>query len=625
LLIHLLEEDGVPTANQIDDVFAHGFDSSQAPTISNTPANLSYTNLTRFTDSSLNTVFDSTDDKAMPVISWPFTAAQLEASAVQMESPADLQTTERNKYPPSLTKNEAVESTIVVSTVSATTTLNDTTIISTESTEQPATNVQIDINKLFEMAALESALPQFIAANSEPAQALPGPPATNATHESQGHTLVTAVSDGQQDGELFFFDTEGAAEPARALNLNGTPSKVHSSAASTSKVQAAATVPEETSNAFIIDTEGDKGLTVNPKIRYRVHRLDAASRPLGEYTDSSSSPSSQVEEDDGDDIVVFVPTPSGSQSHRASPGPLVPDISLADVKFSVSDTHGGKRPPNVLSRQLHDGWTKKIKKQEKRKRRRARRQAERQAELAGVREPEEGAQHPNGDPRIGDSDIEWGSDGPPAGSSFPYEMRSRREGGGRTAPAHDTSDIDHGMDVDPDLDIEDTQYKHMLAGLLGHRDHTTIDDVDDQAKLLAEDNDVSDEESDASGVEVNEDGGNFDLPAGTELEVGGDDDSLTSSSESVDDFSSSDEDEDISFRTQLTRIRARAKVPPHSKSRSASETGSYNEDDYDSLFGGEYAWQDQDDDDVALDIQVRFRKYKLSHVRGVICRIFRIC
>jgi len=204
-------------------------------------------------------------------------------------------------------------------------------------------------------------------------------------------------------------------------------------------------------------------------------------------------------------------------------------------------------------------------------------------------------------------------------------MRSRRESGGRTAPAHDASDNDHGMDVDPDLDIEDAQYERMLAGLLGHRDHTTIDDIDDQAKLLAEDNDVSDEESDASGVEVNEDGGNFDLPAETQLVVEDDDSSLGNSSESVDDFSSSDEDEDISFRTQLTRMRARAKVPPHSKSESASEAGSFNEDDYDRLFGGEYAWQDQDDDDATLDIQVRFRKYKLSHVRGVIYRIFRIC
>jgi hypothetical protein len=202
-------------------------------------------------------------------------------------------------------------------------------------------------------------------------------------------------------------------------------------------------------------------------------------------------------------------------------------------------------------------------------------------------------------------------------------MRLRREGGGRTAPAHYTNDNDHGMDVDPDLDIEDTQYEHMLAGLLGHRDHTTIDDIDDQAKLLAEDNDVSDEESDTSDVEVNQGGRDFDLPTETQLEVEDDDDSLTNSSESVDDPSSSNEDEDISFRTQLTRIRARAKVPPHSKSESASEVGSYNEDDYDGLFGGEYAWQD--DDDAALDIQVRFRKYKLSHVKGVICCVFRIC
>ena len=586
MLIHPSENDDVPTANQIDDVFAHGFDSSQAPTISNTPTNLSHVNLNRFTDPSLNALSGgSVDGEEIPVLSWPFTAAQLEASTVQVTPPASLQPTNRmNEESSSLTRDDVVA-------VPVTTTLNEATTTSAELTEQPTTGVQIDIDKLFQMAAMESALPQATTTSS---QVLSAPSIARETRE---HAHATAVSIARPHDERFFLDTDSRAGATWETALHGAPSEAHSSATSAPTARPAATPLRETSSVFIIDTEGDTGIAAAQKIRYRVHRLDAASRPLGEHEDSSSSPSEDAEDDDGDDIVVFVPT-SRSQSHPVSRRPSVPDISLADVKLPNSNA-GRKGGQHALSRQSHDVWKKKSKKQDKRKRRRARRHAERQAELAGLREPEEGAGHPDGEPRVGDSDIEWGSDGPPAGPSFSSETRLTH-GQGRNAPAHHVSG-DHGMDVDSDLELEDTQYERMLAGLLGHRDHTTIDDVNDQAKLLTEDNDISSrEESDANAIEA----GSFDFAIETQLEAE-DDEESSDSSEEDENLSLSDEDEDVSFRTQLARIRVRAKNPTDDKSESASEAelDSQDDDDYDALFGGDYSWQDQGG--VALDIQVR--------------------
>lgn len=457
---------------------------------------------------------------------------------------------------------------------------------------------------------------------------------TTSTTYTLNHNDVAAG----HGGDLFFVDTEGdQGQPLISGTTDTVMMSVHSETVATLETSLVSETPEAAhpniptdAPAFVIDTEGDSSVAPQ-KIRYRVHKLDVEARALGDHISSSSEDSTEHnDDDDGDDEVVYRPPGLGA---RLAPSRIEPDISFATIDFLIpppdpneASTSGGKGPttklPTALSKQAHDGYAKKLKKRAKMKRRKERQRNERKAELSGLRDEafDQAAATEDAAPRVGDSDLEWGSDGPPSAApvakpSHRSKTRRRGKGKGKAQPANIAGrspvvDDDHGMDIDSDLALEDAQYERMLAKMLAPTNHVTIDDIADEAKLRAEDDDDEGSEDRGSSAEDDsEDEVTLEIASNLQLDIDDDGESLSGSEEeddNDDNSSSEDEDEDLSFQTKLGRMRARANNGG-TKGQAAKPSlnlDSDDEDDFDELFGGAQTWADADEDAIQ-DIEVR--------------------
>lgn len=186
--------------------------------------------------------------------------------------------------------------------------------------------------------------------------------------------------------------------------------------------------------------------------------------------------------------------------------------------------------------------------------------------------------------READSDLDWGTDdGEEDGQDADENVFTSAvpdKGKGKAREEGPDSSL-ASMDVDPDLiEIEDGVFARFVKGLSrsaddGGEQYTTIDDLEDAAKLRAEDEDdsaPSQEEDDEEDEDEDE------------VDAGGEDDQqkeeeayleATMSDEESDEVSS-DEDDDLdevgSFDARLKKIRARQKQ--HADAEESSEDDS---------------------------------------------------
>ncbi|KAF8322049.1 hypothetical protein DL93DRAFT_2105774 [Clavulina sp. PMI_390] len=637
------EQDDAPTASQVEDMFIQNDD---APSASNK-------SLPQFDAFTMNDMFaDSAAEEEIPTLSWGFTPEQLNGSIAPTNAvpavvaPLTATTTTQPTAHVTRVVTESVQT--QVSIISSGATGSSAASIPSSTPIPPNNGTQLDINDLFRAAAVGSGASPSV--RHPAAHTMPIAPLS-------AHIDTAPNPEQRADEELFVIDTDGNAQQSTTMTTAEVSTSTDqlffidtSGGASNMDQEALHPQEESVSLDFYIDTE--PSTSAPQKIRYRVTRLDAQSRALGEHTSDSSSSDEMVnDDDDGDDEVVYRPPNRNVK--------IQPDISFASLNISSAPLakDGG---PKALSKLTHDGHAKKLKKRAKQKRRKERQRAEVKAELAGKRDAEfypdvtpiAGPSGSGPAPRVGDSDLEWGSDGPPQ-SSAPPEVplteakrdtapKNKNKGKGKAkaqsgAPrgfpasgpgalaaalfASTADDPDHGMDIDPDLELEDEQYEQMLARMLEPEASTfvTIDDVEDEARLRAEDEDMGIAERGSSGDDEDV---VFEIAEAIEL---GMEDDLSDDDEEEDDDdleSSEEEDEEVSFSTKLGRIRAAAQAQSGSRKKSDKpslgrdpawdsdddDEDDDGEDDYDALFGGSKSWNDKDEADIQ-DMQVRISAF----------------
>lgn len=329
-------------------------------------------------------------------------------------------------------------------------------------------------------------------------------------------------------------------------------------------------------DSFVIDTDGTQ----------------PTNEPPSEILYSRSDATPVLGEDD-EEVVFIPPVPTPTTSYdpqarffRSRPttphNNPKPTITFDDFRFTgtLSSTPHGK--PKL---------SKKRRKVEKRERRTARRREAREA--GGPLRPREG-----------DSDLEWGSDGPPD------------VGDSSMNPAEDSDeDANGGMTVDPELDLDDEAYRSLLKGLMKRSDQpfVSIDDIEDERRMREEDED--DQVRGSSGDEGGDDDADGDAAIDEEesriLGEDAEDDEIPDdlSFDEDDDDSSDDEDVDASFRTRLAKVRGLANRTPVDRSFvHPDDTDSDSDDD-----PGPSTWADKDED-IISGIQASLCLEWISHL-----------
>lgn len=210
-------------------------------------------------------------------------------------------------------------------------------------------------------------------------------------------------------------------------------------------------------------------------------------------------------------------------------------------------------------------------------------------------------------PREGDSDLDWGDEGPP---KLRGQRKVKKAASGNTDKS-DESDDDPGM-------AEDVTPAEMLSFLQSAEssEWVTMDDIKDQELLIREDEDDlleevdsedDSEDSSESEDEIEEKLNNVILEAEKEL-IGSDDDDISHLPEDDDDS----DDVDGSFSTRLRRMRQSAvrQGPKGKKGKKGKKRGKgkgkgrdYDDDSSDIQLSG-FSWADKDEDALAA-MQVR--------------------
>lgn len=372
---------------------------------------------------------------------------------------------------------------------------------------------------------------------------------------------------------LFVIDTEG--EQPEAILAEGTTSTailydLHTSEGKDDSALGEVKHQEELEkeipavDSFVIDTDG----------------AQSTNEPQSEILYSRSDATPVLGEDD-EEVVFIPPVPTPTTAYdpqarffRSRPttphSNPKPTITFDDFRFTstLSSTPHGK--PKL---------SKKRRKVEKRERRTARRREAREA--SGPLRPREG-----------DSDLEWGSDGPPD------------VGDSSMDPAEDSDgDVNGGMTVDPELDLDDEAYRSLLKGLMKRTDQpfVSIDDIEDERRMREEDED--DQVRGSSGDDADDDAA-IDEEESRILGEDAEDDEIPDdlSFDEDDDDSSDDEDVDASFRTRLAKVRGLANRTPVDRSFVHPDDSDSDSDDD----PGPSTWADQDED-IISGIQASLR------------------
>jgi hypothetical protein len=304
-------------------------------------------------------------------------------------------------------------------------------------------------------------------------------------------------------------------------------------------------VEEGDTPGFIIDTQG--GDFSSTKIQFDSWHNG---RILGE------KPRPPPLDDEDDEIIVFIPPTSS----RATPQPQIsrPVPTIDNLSLSITS------PAKSKSRQPHPD-RKEVKKSN-----RLSKLQKKKEHLRGTFGVEDGGSieiHGDRIPRIDDSDIEWGSDGPPG---------AQEDSG--------VDDLLGGMSLDPELAGSDDQRKMMkfLSQMQnGGGEVVTIADLADAEKMRLEDEDEEGETSD-------EEGEDDELIDQAEREMLGEE---SSSSES----DISEDDDDGSFQTRLAKLRA--KSIGQQKGKGKARQSDSDEDDGDVWM--EKSWAEEDDGYIA--------------------------
>ncbi|KAG8747152.1 hypothetical protein FRC10_002201 [Ceratobasidium sp. 414] len=184
-------------------------------------------------------------------------------------------------------------------------------------------------------------------------------------------------------------------------------------------------------------------------------------------------------------------------------------------------------------------------------------------------------------PREGDSDLDWGDEGPPKPKGKASEAKE------------DESDGDHGM-------VEDIDSATMLKFLKGveAREWVTMDDVKDEEKLRQEDEDEGE-----SGSESDESGEDED----SDEYVSEDEEELNriiaaAEAEFADSAEESDDDMDESFGTRLAHIRQSTGRNGEGKGEKRNGKGKERMDDDsedDEIQMGGFSWAEKDEAYIA--------------------------
>ncbi|KAG8685017.1 hypothetical protein FRC08_013338, partial [Ceratobasidium sp. 394] len=202
-------------------------------------------------------------------------------------------------------------------------------------------------------------------------------------------------------------------------------------------------------------------------------------------------------------------------------------------------------------------------------------------------------------PREGDSDLDWGDEGPPK----PKAKASK-------AKEDEDSDGDHGM-------LEDVDSATMLKFLksVEAQEWVTMDDIKDEEMLRQEDED--DEENGSGSGESDED-----EDEDSDEYVDEDEEALNriiaaAEAEFVDSDEDSDDDMDESFGTRLARMRQSAGSNGKGKAKKGKGKGKGRDDDSDDdeIQMSGFSWAEKDEAYIAA-IQVRLilvHGYPLTH------------
>ncbi|KAG8957787.1 hypothetical protein FRC03_009820 [Tulasnella sp. 419] len=242
-----------------------------------------------------------------------------------------------------------------------------------------------------------------------------------------------------------------------------------------------------------------------------------------------------------------IPTPSSSKHNNGSQHPLdaVSFISLANIDRDRPRARDPRKPDRKVL---------------KKERRMARRKLDNTAHR-GI-----GFHSESLVPRVGDSDLDWGSDGPPGGKE---EIRND-EG------------VAEGMEVDSELEFADyDSFAKYFRSTMGSN-HKTMDDIQDELDMAKEDQEAikqagSAAEDESHGDEMVEETA-FMMEQGVDSE----------SSEESDD---EDGDGHVGFQRRLARIRSSGK----GKAKHDIES---DDDDFE-LFSGSNNMPYEDDDLIA--------------------------
>ncbi|KAG8713099.1 hypothetical protein FRC09_019096 [Ceratobasidium sp. 395] len=205
-------------------------------------------------------------------------------------------------------------------------------------------------------------------------------------------------------------------------------------------------------------------------------------------------------------------------------------------------------------------------------------------------------------PREGDSDLDWGDDGPPKSKMKAKESQDKED-------EDEESDGDHGM-------VEDIDSATMLKFLKGveAQEWKTMDDINDEEMLRQEDEDEDEEdESESSEDEDSDEDLDEDEEELNRIIAAAEAELLNSDEESDDDL-------DESFRTRLSRMR---KTPGRNgkgkgKGKGKGRAGDDSDDDEIQMSG--FSWAEKDEAYIAA-IQEQLEEelfLKRERKRGVI-------